>query len=144
MPPMLTRSTRAKAGVSLPLSCSMMSSRAEEGRAEAAKCETHSRAKMRYTQWAVAAACATLTPSHVITPTPEGAKGWVYLLLFNARNIPATIVETAIYEDTLAKTPQGWKLKKAWSGAMMTISRPSNQSRFRRRRKINNEQLPDN
>jgi hypothetical protein len=48
----------------------------------------------------------------VITPTPEGAKGSVYLLLFNARNIPATIVETAIYEDTLVKTPQGWKFKK--------------------------------
>ena len=47
----------------------------------------------------------------VITPTPEGAKGSVYLLLFNARNIPATIVETAIYEDTLVKTPQGWKFK---------------------------------
>src|SRR5215813_3713788 len=48
----------------------------------------------------------------VITPTPEGAKGSVYLLLFDARNIPATIVETAIYEDTLVKTPQGWKFTK--------------------------------
>src|SRR5215470_2237444 len=48
----------------------------------------------------------------VITPTPEGAKGSVYLLLFNARNIPATIVETAIYEDMLVKTPQGWRFKK--------------------------------
>src|SRR5215510_1527850 len=48
----------------------------------------------------------------VITPTPEGAKGSAYLLLFNARNIPATIVETAIYEDTLVKTPQGWRFKK--------------------------------
>jgi hypothetical protein len=48
----------------------------------------------------------------VITPTAEGAKGSVYLLLFNARNIPATIVETAIYDDTLVKTPQGWKFKK--------------------------------
>jgi hypothetical protein len=48
----------------------------------------------------------------VITPTPEGAKGSVYLLLFNARNIPATIVETAIYDDTLIKTPQGWRFKK--------------------------------
>jgi SnoaL-like domain len=48
----------------------------------------------------------------VITPTPEGANGSVYLLLFNARNIPATIVETAIYEDTLVKTPQGWRFKK--------------------------------
>ena len=48
----------------------------------------------------------------VITPTPKGAKGSVYLLLFNARNIPATIVETAIYEDTLVRTPHGWRFKK--------------------------------
>src|SRR6516165_7464584 len=52
------------------------------------------------------------TANLVITPTPEGAKGSVYLLLFNARNIPATIVETAIYDDTLVKTPQGWRFKK--------------------------------
>ena len=48
----------------------------------------------------------------VITPTPEGANGSVYLLLFNARSSPSTIVETAIYEDTLVKTPQGWRFKK--------------------------------
>jgi hypothetical protein len=33
-------------------------------------------------------------------------------LLFNARSIPATILETAIYDDTLIKTPQGWRFKK--------------------------------
>src|SRR6266851_4355260 len=48
----------------------------------------------------------------VITPTAEGAKASVYLLLFNARNIPATITETAIYDDTLVKTAQGWRFKK--------------------------------
>jgi len=37
------------------------------------------------------------TANLVITPTPEGAKGSCYLLLFNARNVPAT---------------QGWKFKK--------------------------------
>jgi hypothetical protein len=47
-----------------------------------------------------------------ITPMPGGAKGSVYLLLFNVRNIPATIVETAIYEDMLVKTAHGWKFKK--------------------------------
>jgi len=52
------------------------------------------------------------TANLVITPTPEGAKGSCYLLLFNARNVPATITETAIYDDTLVKTPQGWKFKK--------------------------------
>ncbi len=52
------------------------------------------------------------TANLVITPTSEGAKGSVYLLLFNARNVPATIVETAIYDDTLVKTPQGWRFQK--------------------------------
>jgi hypothetical protein len=49
------------------------------------------------------------TANLVITPTPEGANGSCYLLLFNARNVPATITETAIYQDTLVKTPQGWR-----------------------------------
>jgi hypothetical protein len=52
------------------------------------------------------------TANLVITPTPDGAKGSCYLLLFNARAIPATITETAIYDDTLVKTPEGWKFKK--------------------------------
>jgi hypothetical protein len=52
------------------------------------------------------------TSNLVITPTADGAKGSCYLLLFNARNIPATITETSIYDDTLVKTPQGWKFKK--------------------------------
>jgi hypothetical protein len=52
------------------------------------------------------------TANLVITPTAEGAKGSVYLLLFNARNVPATIVETAIYDDTLVKTPQGWRFHR--------------------------------
>jgi 3-phenylpropionate/cinnamic acid dioxygenase small subunit len=52
------------------------------------------------------------TANLIITPTADGAKGSCYLLLFNARNIPATISETAIYDDTLVKTAQGWKFKK--------------------------------
>jgi len=52
------------------------------------------------------------TANIVITPTPEGAKGSAYLLLYNARNNPPTFVETAIYDDTLVKTPKGWKFKK--------------------------------
>ena len=47
----------------------------------------------------------------VVTPTPEGANGSCYLLLFNARNVPATITETAIYEDTLVRTREGWRFK---------------------------------
>ena len=52
------------------------------------------------------------TTNLVITPTPEGANGSCYLLLFNARNVPATITETAIYEDTLVRTREGWRFKK--------------------------------
>jgi hypothetical protein len=52
------------------------------------------------------------TANLVITPSPEGAKGSCYLLLFNARNTPATIVETAIYDDTIVKTGDGWRFKK--------------------------------
>lgn len=52
------------------------------------------------------------TANLVITPTAEGAKGSCYLLLFNVRNIPGTIVETAIYDDSLVKTAGGWKFKK--------------------------------
>jgi hypothetical protein len=48
----------------------------------------------------------------VVTPTPEGAKGAVYLMLYSARTNPPSFVETAIYDDTLVKTPQGWKFKK--------------------------------
>ncbi len=48
----------------------------------------------------------------IITPTPEGAKGSCYLLLYSARTVPPSFTETAIYDDTLVKTPQGWKFKK--------------------------------
>jgi hypothetical protein len=52
------------------------------------------------------------TANLVITPTSEGADGSCYLLLFNVRNVPATITETAIYQDNLVKTPEGWRFKK--------------------------------
>jgi hypothetical protein len=52
------------------------------------------------------------TANLTITPTPDGARGSCYLLLFDARNVPATLTETAIYDDTLVRTPQGWRFKK--------------------------------
>ena len=48
----------------------------------------------------------------VVNRTAEGAKGSIYLLMYNVRTIPATFVETAIYDDTLVKTPQGWRFKR--------------------------------
>jgi actinorhodin biosynthesis protein ActVIA len=52
------------------------------------------------------------TANLTVTPTPDGAEGSCYLLLFDARSVPATLMETAIYDDTLVRTPQGWRFKK--------------------------------
>lgn len=48
----------------------------------------------------------------LITPTAEGAKGSCYLLLLDVHSVPAKWLETAIYDDTLVKTPAGWKFSK--------------------------------
>ena len=48
----------------------------------------------------------------VVTPIPGGAKATCYLILMNPRTSPPTTVETAIYDDTLVKTKDGWKFKK--------------------------------
>jgi len=48
----------------------------------------------------------------VITPTPEGAKGSVYLLTFNVTAKPAFVDHSGVYEDWLVKTKDGWKWKK--------------------------------
>ena len=48
----------------------------------------------------------------VLTKTPEGAKGSVYLLMYTATSTPDSFTELAIYDDTLVKTAQGWKFKK--------------------------------
>lgn len=45
----------------------------------------------------------------VIRRTEEGAEGHAYLLLLNSRSSPPIIIETAIYDDTLVKTEQGWR-----------------------------------
>jgi SnoaL-like domain len=48
----------------------------------------------------------------LITATPEGANGSVYLLLVNIGVRPPAISAAAKYEDQLVKTPQGWRFKK--------------------------------
>ena len=45
----------------------------------------------------------------VITPTPEGASGSVYLMLLDISVKPPIIATTAKYTDTMVKTPQGWR-----------------------------------
>jgi len=48
----------------------------------------------------------------VITPTPEGATGSVYLLLIDISARPPAIAGAAKYSDLLVKTPQGWRFKQ--------------------------------
>ena len=48
----------------------------------------------------------------VITPTPEGAKGSVYLFLLDVSVRPPAISTAIQYDDALVKTAQGWRFKK--------------------------------
>lgn len=48
----------------------------------------------------------------LITPTPEGASGQVYLILVDFGTKPASIVTSASYSDELTKTAQGWRFRK--------------------------------
>ena len=47
----------------------------------------------------------------MITPSPTGASGQVYLVLVDFAVKPATIVTSASYSDELVKTAQGWRFK---------------------------------
>jgi len=44
-------------------------------------------------------------------PTPEGATGIASLLLVDFSTKPATIASTAVYNDTLVKTRDGWRFR---------------------------------
>jgi hypothetical protein len=48
----------------------------------------------------------------VITPSPEGATGAVYLMFVDVGTKPPTVTGAGKYEDLLVKTPQGWRFKK--------------------------------
>lgn len=48
----------------------------------------------------------------LITPSPDGAHGQVYLVLVDFGTKPATIVTSASYSDDLVKVAQGWRFKK--------------------------------
>ena len=47
-----------------------------------------------------------------ITPAPDGARGLVYFNALNVSTKPPTNTNSGIYEDTLVKTPDGWRFKK--------------------------------
>ncbi len=46
-----------------------------------------------------------------IVGTAEGAKGAVYLMLWDVGVRPAAIVSTGMYDDVLVKTANGWRFK---------------------------------
>jgi len=48
----------------------------------------------------------------VITPSPEGARGKVYLVLVDVALKPPAVSLAARYDDVLVKTPGGWRFKK--------------------------------
>ena len=50
--------------------------------------------------------------SLLITPTPEGARGSVYALVFNVTAKPPFVDHSGVYDDWLVKTPDGWRFKK--------------------------------
>ena len=47
-----------------------------------------------------------------ITPAPEGAQGFVYWTGLDVSTKPPRYTVSGIYEDTLVKTPDGWRFKK--------------------------------
>jgi uncharacterized protein (TIGR02246 family) len=47
----------------------------------------------------------------LITPTPDGAKGAVYLFLLDISAKPPAIAAAAHYDDVLVRTAQGWRFK---------------------------------
>jgi hypothetical protein len=55
-----------------------------------------------------------LATNILVEATPEGARGGAYFLLLNtpAADQPIAITTTGAYEDTLVKTPEGWRFKQ--------------------------------
>jgi hypothetical protein len=49
--------------------------------------------------------------NHIITPTADGAIGTVNMLMIGLGGDKNKIEHDGYYEDTYAKTPQGWKFK---------------------------------
>jgi hypothetical protein len=66
-----------------------------------------------------------LMVNHVITPTPDGATGRVYLVVIGEKG-PNHIQRFGGYEDVYVKTPGGWRIKsrthvrtKAWHNPLL-------------------------
>ncbi|HEV8414638.1 MAG TPA: nuclear transport factor 2 family protein [Bryobacteraceae bacterium] len=66
-----------------------------------------------------------LMVNHVITPTPQGASGRVYLVAIGEKG-PRDVTRYGGYEDQYVKTSAGWRIRKrthvrnkAWSNPLL-------------------------
>ena len=57
--------------------------------------------------------------NHIITPTPEGAKGTVDMMMIGLGGDPNKIESDGYYEDTYVKTAQGWRFKQRTHHAVL-------------------------
>lgn len=62
--------------------------------------------------------------NHIITPTSDGAKGTVDMLMIGLGGDPNKIVHDGFYEDTYTKTPGGWRFKSRVHHALTDGGRP--------------------
>ena len=57
--------------------------------------------------------------NHVITPTADGARGEVDMLMIGLGGDPNKIEYDGYYEDTYVRTPQGWRFKQRVHHALL-------------------------
>ena len=61
----------------------------------------------------------------IVTATPQGAAGSVYVVQIDVKARPLTVSSYSRYEDTLVKTLQGWRFKTRMRSADTTLT-PAN------------------
>jgi hypothetical protein len=61
--------------------------------------------------------------NHIITPTPDGAKGTVDMMMIGLDGNPNKIENDGYYEDTYVKTAQGWRFKQRTHHAVLVEGR---------------------
>ena len=66
----------------------------------------------------------------IVTATPQGATGSVYVVQIDVKARPLTVFSYSRYDDTLVKTPQGWRFKTRTRSADTTLT-PVNTSSVR-------------
>jgi hypothetical protein len=57
----------------------------------------------------------------MLTATPEGATGSVYVMQIDIRSRPPAVATYSRYDDALVKTPQGWRFKTRQRSSDTTI-----------------------